>query len=369
MNRRAAFTLVELLATIAIVGLLIALLLPAVQSAREAARRTHCANNVSQIGTAIQSHITSFGHLPYGRGGPLSSAVNPESDSTDPAFGAAISGGGTYQGAGRLSGYIPLLPFLGESAVYDQIFGGGPTTPGSAWAKTQIATLLCPSDPLSIGITGSNGQCNYLFNGGDRRYMTKKDWSVVPAQGWNNNQGPNLMRGLFSLNSNIRPAMIRDGLSNTIAMSECTRASGNGDVATNGPDATFTPTGGGGNTANCLNSFNGQSFDLSKGTLAQRDRSAGVHWADGFDYWQPFLTILPPNSPSCATLQPSRSRHPGGVNTLFAGGAVTFTSEDIWAGNPAATPQTSPATPREPSPFGVWGALGTRAGGEAILMP
>jgi prepilin-type processing-associated H-X9-DG protein len=163
--------------------------------------------------------------------------------------------------------------------------------------------------------------------------------------------------------------MIRDGLSNTIAMSECTRASGTGDVATNGRDATFTPTGGGGNTANCLNSFDGQSFDLSKGRLDQRSRSAGVNWANGFDYWQPFYTILPPNSPSCATLQPARSRHPGGVNTLFAGGSVTFMSEDIWAGNPAATSQTSPATPREPSPFGVWGALGTRAGGEAIVMP
>ena len=90
MKQRSAFTLVELVATIAIVGLLIALLLPAVQSAREAARRTHCANNVSQIGTVIQSHITSFGHLPYGRGGPLSSRANPESDTTDPAFGEAI---------------------------------------------------------------------------------------------------------------------------------------------------------------------------------------------------------------------------------------------------------------------------------------
>lgn len=364
-------TLVEMLAVIAIIGLLVGMLLPAVQGVRESARRTHCANNLSQIGTAIQSHVSAYGHLPYGRGGPLSSRVSPEDEVTDPAFGDPLVGGGTYQGAGRLSGYIPLLPFLGQAALYDQIFGGGPTTPGSAWAKTQIATLLCPSDPLSVGIPGGYGQCNYLFNGGDKRYMGKKDWSVVPANGWWKGQGPNLMRGLFGLNSNIRPAMIRDGLSNTIAMSECTRPSGNGDVATNGPDAGFNPTGGDGMTANCLNSFNGQSYDLSKGTLVQRSRSAGVTWADGGDYWQPFMTILPPNSPACSTLRPSRSRHPGGVSTLYAGGAVTFTSEDIWTGSPgpAGTPQNSPVTASEQSPFGVWGALGTRAGGEAIVMP
>lgn len=98
----------------------------------------------------------------------------------------------------------------------------------------------------------------------------------------------------------------------------------------------------------------------------RRQDSLGVNWADGSIYWTPFYTILPPNGPSCYAVMTSRSRHPGGVTLLFVGGAVTFMSEDVWAGNPAAT---MPATPRETSPYGVWGALGTRAGGEAILMP
>lgn len=92
----------------------------------------------------------------------------------------------------------------------------------------------------------------------------------------------------------------------------------------------------------CPRRFDGQSFDLSKRALVRRQDSPGANWAEGFDSWTLFYTFLPPNGPSCSGLNTSRRRHPGGVNTLFGGGSVTFTSEDIWAGNPATTMTDTP---------------------------
>jgi len=112
-NRRfknQAFTLVELLVVIAIIGILIALLLPAVQAAREAARRSQCTNNLKQFGLANHNYHDTYKALPARRGG-TSSYPNPGSSRSHANFD-------------RLSPFIPLLPFYEQGAMYDQIKAG-----------------------------------------------------------------------------------------------------------------------------------------------------------------------------------------------------------------------------------------------------
>jgi prepilin-type N-terminal cleavage/methylation domain-containing protein len=131
MNRirtcRRAFTLVELLVVIAIIGILVALLLPAIQAAREAARRTQCNNNLKQIGVALHNYHDVFKSFVYMKGGTN-------------GYGDASRFDGNYN---RRSGIISLLPFMEQGALYDIIQAGDPTTtppvhlggaaPWSAW--------------------------------------------------------------------------------------------------------------------------------------------------------------------------------------------------------------------------------------------
>jgi prepilin-type N-terminal cleavage/methylation domain-containing protein len=130
---RRGFTLVELLVVIAIIGILIALLLPAVQAARESARRAHCSNNLRQLGVAAHHYHDTHKHLPPAVG------YYPTSDHG--VFG-------TY--------HFHLLPFLEHGNLYDRSLGsvpfpGGPITvhyPGNNNVYSQpVPTFLCPSDP------------------------------------------------------------------------------------------------------------------------------------------------------------------------------------------------------------------------------
>lgn len=106
----------------------------------------------------------------------------------------------------------------------------------------------------------------------------------------------------------------------------------------------------------------------------------GMWWYAGFYNFQNFNTCLPPNGPVCQqfnqfgfSVLSTRSKHPGGVQSLFADGAVTFVSENVDAGNPAATgpavqDSIAPISGSK-SPYGVWGALGSRLGGESPAFP
>ncbi len=106
-NTRAGVTFVELLVVIAIVGILIALLLPAVQSAREAARRSHCANNLRQIGVALQNYNDTYKQLPFNSLCDRNSAVS--------------NGGGHWQDGSKGSVFVKLLPYLEHQSLYDKM--------------------------------------------------------------------------------------------------------------------------------------------------------------------------------------------------------------------------------------------------------
>ena len=123
-NRHQGFTLVELLVVIAIIGILVALLLPAVQAAREAARRSQCVNNLKQMGLAVQNEISTYGRLPR---------AQPK--------------------IGEHGLFVAMLPFLELQALYDQVvenFEAG-IPPGQDNLRfTPVAAYVCPSYPHSV---------------------------------------------------------------------------------------------------------------------------------------------------------------------------------------------------------------------------
>jgi prepilin-type N-terminal cleavage/methylation domain-containing protein/prepilin-type processing-associated H-X9-DG protein len=357
-TRRTAFTLIELLVVIAIIGVLIALLLPAVQSAREAARRSQCANSLKQLGLALQNYHDVYRVFPARRGGS-----NFNDIASDPPRVRA-----NYD---RLSAFIALLPFYEQKSLADQIAAGGrigstdyPPGGPAAWHSganykpwgTQIPMLLCPSGNVRKNI-GSFGKNSYAFSLGD--LITTHNSSTA------------MIRGIFG--GSVRPVglqHITDGSSNTIAMSE--RSWGN-DIGAR--------TGGGEDirtvTVMAVSSVNtnpGSCYAQVSGNRVlgvQIKGKFGALWSDGQAERVGFNTVLPPNGPSCVNdgntnadanggLLTASSNHPGGVNSVFADGSIHFINKNINTGNKAAPPVTA----GNESPYGVWGALGTIDGGD-----
>lgn len=333
----AGFTLVELLVVIAIIGVLVALLLPAVQQAREAARRMQCSNNLKQQGLALHNYHDTYGTFP------------PRKQ-------------GTAANSGRVSGFVALLPFFEQGAMYDQIMAGlppnippGGPTPWSGYAPWNVApnNLRCPSE----NFTGGNRYyTNYKFSLGDTVTNT-----IDAVQ----------LRGLFARLNGMGFRNITDGSSNTIAMSE--RLISHYDLGSQTGQINVKAgiaTGFGGLAANpgqCLGSAIGQ-FYADPGVVKGR---SGWRWNDGQPEKVGFNTILPPNSPSCIdgsnpngdganTVLAATSNHPGGVMSLRADGSTHFVAETIDTGNLGL-----PSVTNGISPYGVWGALGSKDGGES----
>ncbi|NLS95854.1 MAG: DUF1559 domain-containing protein [Planctomycetaceae bacterium] len=338
MNRRRAFTLVELLVVIAIIGILIALLLPAVQAAREAARRSQCTNNLKQLGLALHNYHDTYKKFP------------PRKQESHVGY------------SNRHSGFISLLPFFEQGAMYDRIKAGDATygpfgpTAWTGWAPWDVApgVLVCPT-------SGSQWTyaVNYAFSVGD---------TVT------NNNGATTVRGLFAYRDGIGMEKIGDGTSNTIAMSEHIITSFGlganlGKIGVKEGTATGF-TGLATNPQQCLAAGAGGSY-VDPAVVKGR---VGWRWTDGQIEKIGFTTILPPNAPSCIdgtnangdgtnTIMPPNSFHPGGVNALMADGSVTFVSETIDTGN-----LSLPTVNDGNSPYGVWGALGSKRGGEAVSL-
>jgi prepilin-type N-terminal cleavage/methylation domain-containing protein/prepilin-type processing-associated H-X9-DG protein len=346
------FTLVELLVVIAIIGVLVALLLPAVQSAREAARRTQCLNHLKQLGIALHNYHDTVGVFPYRQGGtglPADSNVL------------------TNQQQG--SGITMLLPYFEQKALYDAIaspqrFGSTSYSPfgdaafdasGYQLWNTNIPTLICPSNSKAK-VIGQFGPCHYAFSGGDT------------AARINNSTGG--VRGVFGYQSKRRMANITDGTSNTIAMAEVassiavsSRKIWGGIARDQGTSVTVM------SPILCLQTVERGSGEY-KSSVATVSEARGSRWARGTVEYVGFNTILPPNAPSCQTgvfgtngLFSSTSRHPGGVQALFCDASARFISQNINTGN-LATRDLLQEDGR--SPYGVWGALGTIAGDELL---
>jgi prepilin-type N-terminal cleavage/methylation domain-containing protein len=420
-----AFTLVELLVVIAIIGLLISILLPAVQAAREAAKRMQCSNNLKQLGLALQNHVSVFDALPTNavmqrRGAYYYRPGNPTN---------------MY---GRMNYLVALCPYMEQGALYEAALTSTSTITGNLtianvgifpddtaetcpWRK-QIPGLRCPSDSgfgggtdVKDNTSSACGHNNYMSSSGDwtdtSMYQVRQSDDPSGARAYMKNP-----RGAFPstllLDMNEQEAVkvsgkslaaIIDGTSNTIALAEkCVGMVTHSDdvpevghpvkrrVVVNSPSV--VDGGGVGNIATFVAAnptVDGQpslcfGSNISNGktlTVWSMGQIGGVKWADGIAQCCTFSTILPPNAPSCTRndslvnhmLSSASSDHIGGVNIMRfdgSGGFVTDTVNVRGGGvdRDGVTGLDAHAVSSGPSPYGVWGALGSINGGEASAL-
>lgn len=210
VNSKSAFTLVELLVVITIIGILIALLLPAVQAAREAARRTQCINNLKQIGLACLTHEEAHSAFPTGG---WSAAEKGYFTGADPDLGVTETqpGGWTYN----------ILPYIEQQSLHD--LGAGQTAANkkplfAQREQTSITGMICPSRRLA-------GVLRPMYNG---RYPVNSSPFTIAAKGdYAGNAGDNyspeaaaVNTGVFYHKSVTHVADVTDGLSNTYLVGE-----------------------------------------------------------------------------------------------------------------------------------------------------
>ncbi|MGV3483372.1 MAG: DUF1559 domain-containing protein [Planctomycetaceae bacterium] len=403
-SSRPGFTLVELLVVIAIIGVMVGLLLPAVQAAREAARRMSCSNNFKQIGLGIHNYHAAYDQLPTnGTGSKQIVGMTDATNQSNRLF---------------LSWLVGVLPFVEQQALWEQISSpstvvtAGQTLPASvngAWPAmgpcpwqtiyvpwvTTVSTYRCPSDPSVSTGPGDLGRTNYAasvgdaidrgHNGGVNDYgywgnfnNRDEDWSVT--------RGRAAQRGFFWNRKKSQFRDVLDGLANTIAAGEVCTSAGQNEVraefvrniaftVVNETIATPSLCKSGAHIDPLRPQFYAQTATVSTGS------GQGKHsrWADSRPYYSAFHTILAPNNASCVyqnndgnhsgVISTAGSRHQGGAHVLMGDGAVKFITDSIDTGNldsntvgrdaPALKPGTA-------SPYGLWGALGTRSNKETI---
>jgi prepilin-type N-terminal cleavage/methylation domain-containing protein len=325
------FTLVELLVVIAILGVLVALLLPAVQSAREAARRSQCSNHLRQLGLAVHQYENVHGAMP------------------------------PHAGSSSFSAQARVLPYLEQAGLYGRIDFSVPLLSGPVSARvlhpqyvdiaaTVLPVLLCPSDqgpkvyrvplggPDLYGMAGNN----YMFNTGTATGTHYDD--RYPTDGW------------LWQNSRVRFAECTDGLSQTILLSEAIRGDGQ-DISlpagerdrfpyrkvlnmTSG--VTSNPAGPGYLGAGAWGGGIISDPNLAVVTQAGTDwrggaggTGRGVGWIRSLNHAVHVSGYLPPNSrvPDVGIhgtgFFAARSFHPGGVHSLLADGSIRWISDNV----------------------------------------
>jgi prepilin-type processing-associated H-X9-DG protein len=316
ITRRFAFTIIELLAVVAILAMLVGLLLPAVQTARESARRSSCSNNLRQIGLAAANHESAKGRFPIG-------AESRQWDAR-PDFPHQFF---------RWSVLAHLAPYYEQEQLLRSLdlsvplyigLGPGEIAPqNKPIVKLTVPLFLCPSD-VSLPVADLFGPTNYAGCtgsgvGGGTPFETD---------------------GIYGINSRTRPREIRDGLSKTVAFGESIL--GAGSKATTSRDGIEPATGYGFTfTAPLTEPACSRPFYYNFTDLR------GFSWANGEYRTTLFNHARPPNSEALDCLsalmttpdksrmyagygwRAARSRHRGGVNVALADGAVRFMADAV----------------------------------------
>jgi len=415
-----AFTLVELLVVIAIIGMLIALLLPAVQAAREAARRMQCSNNLKQLALSVHNFVDSHNVFPNAT---FQSSLRSLATNTIPTTDQSNR-------VSFISCHVMILPYIEQTALWNEISserefappfpepGIEPRFPFPMWrgwaiaANNRIQAFLCPSDPANnattpfsqytsgpylVGISANITSNSYRLNRGD-----------YPVDSW----VPWPTRGVFGSgdSSDFCFGGIPDGTSNTLMFSEAAIGDGSNERNIRGgmvnnnnlnwhptaaPNLRVTPMeiiayrGIGGELNNAIP--DGQLVRANWGIGA-----SGSRWMDGLNHYTSFFTFVPPNGPSATffgwwpdhrSVPAASSFHGGGVNAALCDGSVRFITDSIDSGASNASVQymyglynngevapypvasSTQAGYTGPSLRGVWGALSTRDGGESVSLP
>ena len=294
---RGAFTLVELLIVIAIIGVLIALLLPAVQSAREAARRSQCANNLKQVGLALHSCASA------NEGFPAGGLVSPT---------------GRY----GHSWWVEILPHIEQENLYDQIdfdrdiigwvgFNANPQL-AQLLDEVHLSVMQCPSSPVPPMVKAlSDKQImspSYVGISGATDHSSGRDKPAGTPLG-----GPAVGRlsagGVLILHRRVKTAEIRDGMTNTLAVGEqsdwCSDASGNLMDCRSDCDHGFQMGPG--------NDGWERQFNLTTALHRLNEKSSTALGVAG----------------NCGPNRPIQSAHPAGAHGLLAAGSVRFLVESI----------------------------------------
>lgn len=283
---RTGFTLVELLVVIAIIGILIALLLPAVQAAREAARRIHCANLTKQIGVALHNYHAAMGSFPPG--------------------GVSRPTGNRYD-SGGFSYMVAILPYIEQDSYYDKIniLIGHDTSENEWLRRTLISTYVCPSrGPRGHQLVSGD---NYFTGVGDIWYYGHY-LATLGAMGPIGNStteypfetptesGGFATTGILIRDGDVRISRIRDGSSNTFMVGEHSWES-----------HLYRPWPAGiGDSGNGKDAMNCKNIRYSLHSLSADDASS-----------------IQANDISFGSM------HPGGAHFLFGDGSVHFLVEDM----------------------------------------
>jgi prepilin-type N-terminal cleavage/methylation domain-containing protein/prepilin-type processing-associated H-X9-DG protein len=348
---RRAFTLIELLVVVAIIGILIALLLPAIQSAREAARRAQCVNNMRQIGLALHNFHDAHNQFPTNQTGPGRN-------------------GGSGLGKGYFSWMAEILPFMEQQTLSKSIdlrinmadTAQSPTI-GAAHTNAQAAatvvpSFLCPSDTYADSLAMGSARpapSNYAANVG---------WPHMSSGIDGKRQTPAKHNGAIGLTNPSQPASwhvpriagkdFTDGLSNTVMVAERMVSSAQGDEPIGDPRSLMFCAGG----VDTVRTLDRYYLTCGSARAADADYSSqiGRAWISGWGAaGNIYMQVLPINTRNChldggefdgSVLITPSSRHPGGVNALLGDGRVTFVTNEI--------------------DMPVWWAAGSRNGRETV---
>lgn len=336
-DERPGYTLIELLAAVAVIGSLLALTIPAAQSSREAARKIACANHLRQVGLALNAYVGLHGCYP---------AINSIS-----GFGAPAN---IPYSVHYYSPSARMLMELEQSPLYHSInFTWGPSNGVALSANrtamfTRVDVFLCPSDDDTV--VDGYGRNSYRYNVGPSPWYLAID------------SRPDTTSGPFTAHHFYRPADFRDGLSQTVGASE--RIQGDWTKDLRGPgDYALTHFGDSGKRADADWAVSACASADPAETLESR---AGESWFLSGYHFSNYNHCLPPNSPvrDCSLdgapegiheramhegVISARSYHPGGVNTLNMDGSLRFIKDTIR--------------------LEAWRGLATRSGGEVATDP
>lgn len=365
---KKGFTLVELLVVIAIIAVLVGLLLPAVNAAREASRKATCTNNQKQLALAVHNFHDIHNRYPATYKDPM---YNTRSN---------LDIGG---------GWMPLiLPFIEQPAVFDEIITwsqkvtASTTTTVSDFGKVNLSNLFCPSDgnqkfweegrPTFTSYKGSSADLAAI-----REKRLRRSWLTTAAPG-----GAGGRRQSHSISN------VTDGLSNTVMLSEGLINDGS-DAPANDYRVRIAEGQSGWYARipqDCMKLVVTGSRKFVNSTQATfrdtRENIGRAAWGD-YVHNSRFYTLMPPNSPNCMATQAweyewisASSNHHGGVVVTFLDGHTRFISDNINTENLDRGVTRQDWLDHEPPPqpyddkgsfsYGVWSSLGSINGGETV---